>query len=928
MNGGVWCLTGVFVLLSCSSALTASLEVKQLPQAGTVEQAALQQQKKTEHSQETVRRRQQENIGHPVLESDRAEVENRAVETTSAPPPDPDQQYLSALAAGWIQYERGNYAKATLLFEKAAGAAGRKTKNSSQLGLAYTMLQTGRDTEAMQLFRMLLRKGYKTKETGPALLEYLTSNGLLEEATEVLKLLPDHLQPEWRQKLSRLTFRQEMQHSLTKGDSVAVTALLAENRDSLDQCRDLELFYQAASYLEQKKRSRQAALLFAGLQKCRPKDVGWQLRLLPHLLRPLSNSNLRQALADLNRSNLSGPKLTELAKGLIWERLAALEADDSQYRPMVEYLHRLDPGDQKAKAAFAWHLYHQHAYRRAGQLFRELLEASPSDAENLLGLAYSLQKCGELEKAILIIESFKGPTGDKVDQLLTDLYASVGQQAYAAKNYSKAAYYLTAAWERDPSARKTEELLHWSTYKLDRPEGLRLFLYNSFNQEPTLNRAKVYLAILKETGDSAEEERFISRLGQSGIPELQQVAGDYYYAKWMPVTAAQTYDGPESCYAGCAKPTLDLLPFYRGRNGDDGTSRLDVMGIGTRLRLPATGGRLWELAATPMHLGNGNAPDKVYAGSYYRLLDNPNLHVQEEEETLDVLQLDMGLQLEGLPDWKLRLGTTPIGGEIDPRPTFSMEARGQEWRLQLSQQAVQDSRLSWIGQSDPYSNRHWGRVLKTGIRVQQSIALPTPWWFSLEGEYGYYWGDNVADNQLFAASVSGGRTDTWQGKSRVLGFFASVSSYQRNSNFFTFGHGGYYSPQQMLITGPFIRLTSSSCSRFWWDSHLSLGYSYRYTDSAPHYWNPSYLETDASPAGLLDVTGDYEAESSSQLSVDARVRAFFHLTGSWFLGGEAAINNSSEFMELGVTLFLRYRFGQGFSLGLPEREGDDFFMQF
>ena len=143
----------------------------------------------------------------------------------------------------------------------------------------------------------------------------------------------------------------------------------------------------------------------------------------------------------------------------------------------------------------------------------------------------------------------------------------------------------------------------------------------------------------------------------------------------------------------------------------------------------------------------------------------------------------------------------------------------------------------------------------------------------------------------------------------------SVSGFEHNVNFFTYGHGGYYSPELMIIAGPFIRLTSKNSGRFWWDGQLSMGYSYRKTASAPHYWKTGdYYTSGLSADADDDIAQVYEGDSESQLTVDARLMGLYNLGSSWFLGAEAGINNSSDFTELQAAVFLRYRFGGGNAL--------------
>ena len=53
--------------------------------------------------------------------------------------------------------------------------------------------------------------------------------------------------------------------------------------------------------------------------------------------------------------------------------------------------------------------------------------------------------------------------------------------------------------------------------------------------------------------------------------------------------------------------------------------------------------------------------------------------------------------------------------------------------------------------------------------------------------------------------------------------FAQVDQYKDNHSYYTFGHGGYFSPQQLFLLGPFISLQSHD-QKDWW--YISAGASF------------------------------------------------------------------------------------------------------
>ena len=56
-----------------------------------------------------------------------------------------------------------------------------------------------------------------------------------------------------------------------------------------------------------------------------------------------------------------------------------------------------------------------------------------------------------------------------------------------------------------------------------------------------------------------------------------------------------------------------------------------------------------------------------------------------------------------------------------------------------------------------------------------------------------------------------------------------------NSDYFTYGHGGYFSPKFLLVTGPFVRFQTKTCSTYFYDISIGSGALYYKTKDSPHY---------------------------------------------------------------------------------------------
>jgi len=319
---------------------------------------------------------------------------------------------------------------------------------------------------------------------------------------------------------------------------------------------------------------------------------------------------------------------------------------------------------------------------------------------------------------------------------------------------------------------------------------------------------------------------------------------------------------------------------------------------------------IWNLRLSPINLDSGSGEPDPYAGSYYRFIADPNQLQRSMIDSIMVYDWEILFEKEGLGNWNFTLGSTPLNGVSPARPTFSVNYTSPLWEVLFEQSSVKESILSWIGQDDPYSDKSWGRVLKTGVTGRKTIDLKGPYWFSMEGRYHYYRGENVEGNQGVGTSLSIGRTKGWKQFNRSVGLFADAISFQDNHSFYTYGHGGYYSPELQVVVGPFVRLTTQKCKPYWFDIELSLGGSMRKTQDAPHYRDPDLNWLAPDFLNHSDLTSSYTGEKEFDASVNVNIRGMRHIGKNWYAAGSAGMTNTTGFQEIKAGIFLQYHYSE------------------
>ena len=272
------------------------------------------------------------------------------------------------------------------------------------------------------------------------------------------------------------------------------------------------------------------------------------------------------------------------------------------------------------------------------------------------------------------------------------------------------------------------------------------------------------------------------------------------------------------------------------------------------------------------------------------------------------------------------IGTTPLGFQ-ESQLVGGIGYRGQAgdsvtWGVSASRRAVTDSLLSFAGVEDPRTGMQWGGVTATGARAEMTMdnglvgTYANLAWHRLEGE-------NVADNERQEASVGVyvHALDTGN-QSLTAGLNLTAMRHDRNLGGFTYGHGGYFSPQEYFDLGFPAHWNGRNASRrLAWQVDASVGVQHFKVDPAPYFPDDPELQAAAyeaaSLAALLGLTPEYvepvyAGQTKTGLSYNLSAAAEWQLSRQLFLGGRMEFNNARDYRQFGTNLYLRFlldRFG-------------------
>ncbi|VFR49381.1 Cellulose synthase operon protein C [plant metagenome] len=360
----------------------------------------------------------------------------------------------------------------------------------------------------------------------------------------------------------------------------------------------------------------------------------------------------------------------------------------------------------------------------------------------------------------------------------------------------------------------------------------------------------------------------------------------------------------------------------RSNNGQDGTSKLTSVETPVEFRFPVGDGKV-VLNATHVSLNAGRLGDDYAARSQFGAGPQAALNDANGVPTGSVgRQRDSGVGLSAAYEMRgirADIGTTPLGFErtnIVGGVALNGLFPGSQtywYGVDVSRRAMTDSVLSFAGTRDDRSGLRWGGVTSTGVQLQAGADYQTHGvygsasWHSLNGQ-------NTKSNNR--TEVAGGiYRHLIREEDRLLtaGLHASATFYGNNQRFFTYGHGGYFSPQSMYYLGVPVTWAQRN-DRLTYKLQGSVGVQRFKEDDADYFPTDASMQQQADLAmaqaraqGLEFNNGPrYSGQSSTGFGYNLAAAAEYQMAPNWFIGANAGMDNAKDYRQWQGGLYLRY----------------------
>ncbi|PBP67073.1 cellulose synthase [Pseudomonas syringae] len=553
------------------------------------------------------------------------------------------------------------------------------------------------------------------------------------------------------------------------------------------------------------------------------------------------------------------------------------------------------PDDIQAVSAFARMYTANGDSAKAFELYKPLLQRKPNDPQVLLGAADAAVKAHDYAFAEKALSQFRALQRND-PQTLTEaarIYQSMGQTGAATELLRKAVAIEQSEKQRLMATQGGSGVTSSNPFAAG---GSRSLVAASAIPAP----AQVSLSGGAATGLPATRETAYP--GQSAAQQPLS-AGRAQSVRGNPFLAAGDRDQASSAQQALNRILEQRSGFVsqglavRSNNSESGLSKLTVVETPLEINVPAGDNRV-AVRVTPVSLNAGSV--KSDAGARFGGGTAGAAGSQSDKGV--GLAVAFERPEEGL---KADIGTTPVGfkystvagGVSVDRPLGNNP--DLRYGLNVSRRPVTDSVTSFAGSTDERSGLSWGGVTANGGRGQISYDDQTI------GGYGYgSWhklvGTNVKSNTR--GEVGGGvywYLRNAEDSKLTAGLSLMGMSYANDQSYFTYGHGGYFSPQNFYAIGVPV-MWAQRTERFSYQVKSSVGVQHFKQDGAAFFPDDSTLQAASGQR--------YSGQSKTGVGYNLSAAGEYKLDSSLFLGANLGLDNARDYRQFSGALYLRYMF--------------------
>ena len=224
---------------------------------------------------------------------------------------------------------------------------------------------------------------------------------------------------------------------------------------------------------------------------------------------------------------------------------------------------------------------------------------------------------------------------------------------------------------------------------------------------------------------------------------------------------------------------------------------------------------------------------------------------------------------------------------------------------EIHRRAKDNSLLSYYGQKDPKFGRRWGGVKSTGLTLGSSYYYTQDMGFWSSVTFNTLRGYNVENNYEIKA-VAGIYKHLEDKPNERLTLSPSIMLWHFNKNLseYTYGHGGYYSPQKYASTS--LTLSYKKRTQNWSyviEGSGAIGYVHK--DDTNRYYKLS-LNNSEIARFKDDPDSKVSGDSGMSWGLSLKGAAEYRVSENLVLGTALSLTKSDDYTPVNAVLYFRY----------------------
>ena len=273
--------------------------------------------------------------------------------------------------------------------------------------------------------------------------------------------------------------------------------------------------------------------------------------------------------------------------------------------------------------------------------------------------------------------------------------------------------------------------------------------------------------------------------------------------------------------------------------------------------------------------------------------------------------LSLSYELSG---FKLDIGSSPIGFPIKNvvgGVRWSTQVDDLTFTAELARRSVTDSYLSYAGARDSLYGLSWGGVTKNGLHLDAGYNEDDGGFYGGLG-FAELLGTNVVSNTML--DFGGGaywRAYKTKNTNVTIGLNLTTMFYKKNLQNFTYGNGGYFSPQSYYSLNLPLEVSGRN-GKLSYQLDAAIGIQSFRVDSAPYYplvsADQTALELFAAANPKININTTYAGQTHTGVQYKLAGAAEYLISPHFAMGGRLSVDNSGDFTDAMALLYLRYTF--------------------